>query len=330
MSKLSPTMVGTLGVAAQNIQHAAVTAHHFLDNGNAYVYLPRATWALVAEVLRQRIAFERSNQPPTTSDFIRRTNEDYVAWCATFYIPEALNEQGMQSLHGLWAWQEQERRKLVQQPTAQPPAPAAQPAAPFLFIAMDDDKRASVTWCANEAAVREAAKRSMFWLQPGEELSAEHANELDGCVEELLDSGGVNFEGDPPLYLYRVGRVAQPVQQPGAEPVAYKVRHPKNPKLSYVSTEPPEPNRIDTGEPDEYFGGEVTPLYAHAAPTQRQPLSEVQIHAMKCAAADQGITGIAPSLHLARAVEAAHNITAAGAVAPTHTPKEPPDVASPP
>ena len=52
---------------------------------------------------------------------------------------------------------------------------------------------------------------------------------------------------------------------------------------------------------------------AHAAPAQRQPLSEVQIHAMKCAAADQGITGIAPSLHLARAVEAAHGITAAPA-----------------
>lgn len=67
MSKLSPTMVGTLGVAAQNIQHAAVTAHHFLDNGNAYVYLPRATWALVAEVLRQRIAAEAKEPPDVAS-----------------------------------------------------------------------------------------------------------------------------------------------------------------------------------------------------------------------------------------------------------------------
>lgn len=46
-------------------------------------------------------------------DFIRRTNEDYAAWCATFYRPDALDERGMQSLHGLWAWQEQERRKCA-------------------------------------------------------------------------------------------------------------------------------------------------------------------------------------------------------------------------
>jgi len=38
------------------------------------------------------------------------------------------------------------------------------------------------------------------------------------------------------------------------------------------------------------------------------PLTEAQIKAMKDAAADQGLTGIAPSLHLARAVEAWHGI----------------------
>ena len=48
-----------------------------------------------------------------------------------------------------------------------------------------------------------------------------------------------------------------------------------------------------------------------AAQPAPQPLTEAQIHAMKCAAAYQGITGIAPSLHLARAVEAWHGITAA-------------------
>lgn len=55
-------------------------------------------------------------QQPAASrspDFIRRTNEDYVAWCATFYSPDALDERGMPSLHGLWAWQEQERRKCA-------------------------------------------------------------------------------------------------------------------------------------------------------------------------------------------------------------------------
>lgn len=47
-----------------------------------------------------------------------------------------------------------------------------------------------------------------------------------------------------------------------------------------------------------------------AAPA-RAPLTEAQIKTMKEAAADQGLTGIAPSLHLARAVEAWHGIPAA-------------------
>ena len=45
-----------------------------------------------------------------TTEFIRRTNLDYSAWCKTYYSEDALNERGMMSLHGLWAWQEQERR----------------------------------------------------------------------------------------------------------------------------------------------------------------------------------------------------------------------------
>jgi hypothetical protein len=52
------------------------------------------------------------------------------------------------------------------------------------------------------------------------------------------------------------------------------------------------------------------PPAAHPQPAPL-PLTEAQIHAMKCAAADQGITGIAPSLHLARAVEAWHGIVPA-------------------
>ena len=50
------------------------------------------------------------NEPQMTHDFINRTNRDYSAWCATYYIKEALDYFGHASLHGLWAWQEQERR----------------------------------------------------------------------------------------------------------------------------------------------------------------------------------------------------------------------------
>ena len=44
--------------------------------------------------------------------FIVRTNEQYAAWCKSYYLPEALDRRGMASLHGLWAWQEQERRRV--------------------------------------------------------------------------------------------------------------------------------------------------------------------------------------------------------------------------
>jgi len=65
------------------------------------------------------------------------------------------------------------------------------------------------------------------------------------------------------------GKCKQAEPQPEPEPVAYKVWHPANPKCSYVGTEPPSEFRADTGEPDEYFGGRVVPLYA--APQSQQP-----------------------------------------------------------
>jgi hypothetical protein len=43
-------------------------------------------------------------------EFIVKTNTDYADWCASFYEARALDEHGQMSLHGLWAWQEQERR----------------------------------------------------------------------------------------------------------------------------------------------------------------------------------------------------------------------------
>lgn len=89
-----------------------------------------------------------------------------------------------------------------------PKAPAEQ-LAPLLFVAMDDDKRAHLTWCVDEAAVREAVKGAMFFLPDGEELDHDHTEQLNGSVEELLDSGALTFEGDPPLYLYRVATKEQ-------------------------------------------------------------------------------------------------------------------------
>jgi hypothetical protein len=49
----------------------------------------------------------------TSGSFVRRTNEEYAAWCKTYYIPEALDSRGMKSLDGLHAWQARDRRCLA-------------------------------------------------------------------------------------------------------------------------------------------------------------------------------------------------------------------------
>lgn len=76
-------------------------------------------------------------------------------------------------------------------------------AAPqFLFIAMDDDGRAHLTWCEDGATVRAAVQAVMFTTE--EVLHPEHAEEVAGVTEDLLDCGGHVFEGDPPIFLYRL------------------------------------------------------------------------------------------------------------------------------
>ena len=93
-------------------------------------------------------------------------------------------------------------------------------------------------------------------------------------------------------------------QQPRPEPVAYKVWHPANPKCSYVGTEPPSEFRADTGEPDEYFGGRVVPLYA--APQTQKPLGYEQIVAIW---SKHMKTRALPNYEdFARDIEAAHGI----------------------
>ena len=60
-----------------------------------------------AQVRESMADVKLSNSP----DFIHRTNADYISWCATYYTSESMDERGMKSLNGLWAWQEQETRK---------------------------------------------------------------------------------------------------------------------------------------------------------------------------------------------------------------------------
>lgn len=83
----------------------------FLVGVNHVLYMELDETEKVIETLRAKLS--EPEPEPVTTDFIRRTNDDYVAWCKTYYQADALDEFGRASLHGLWAWQEQECRKAA-------------------------------------------------------------------------------------------------------------------------------------------------------------------------------------------------------------------------
>ncbi|NPT59701.1 hypothetical protein [Paraburkholderia elongata] len=83
----------------------------------------------------------------------------------------------------------------------------------FLFIAMDDEHLAHPVYCADRDAVTAATREAMFI--PGE-LSLDHAEELEGVVDELLENGSMHFEGDPPLLLYRLPASSAGDQEAGS------------------------------------------------------------------------------------------------------------------
>lgn len=91
----------------------------------------------------------------TSGDFIRRTNEDYAAWCATKYTPE-FNSKGP-DLHGLWAWQEQQRRMddLLRQ-------------APINLNCKSEQKRLATLWGFVPAQATPAYKDSTPELHIGD------------------------------------------------------------------------------------------------------------------------------------------------------------------
>ena len=76
--------------------------------------------------------------------------------------------------------------------------------ARFLLVAMDDDGCGTPIYCQDESAVKTALLPLMFFLRPGESLSEEHAQEFDAQVEQCLENGGLTFEGDPPINLFKL------------------------------------------------------------------------------------------------------------------------------
>jgi hypothetical protein len=110
-----------------------------------------------------------------------------------------MHEAGETELARVWTKVEQIRAKQAAKPKH-----SALPVAPpkFLFIAMDDDKVAHTVYCADEAAVKQAVTDAMIY--PPRDLEPELQSQVDGVTETLLDEGCMTFEGDAPLYLYRL------------------------------------------------------------------------------------------------------------------------------
>jgi len=93
----------------------------------------------------------------------------------------------------------------------EPEPPTAAGVEPrFLLVSMDDDGKGWPVFCKDEAAVSAALLPLMFFLQDGETLDADHAEQFKGNLESLLEDGFLNFEGDPSIHLYRLhaGRAA--------------------------------------------------------------------------------------------------------------------------
>jgi hypothetical protein len=81
----------------------------------------------------------------------------------------------------------------------------------YLFIAMDDDRRAHPEWLADDAAVLDAVKRAVW---SGPVTDPDHINEAFGITATLIEDGYFPFEGDPPLHLFRL---ADGVSRPAGE-----------------------------------------------------------------------------------------------------------------
>jgi hypothetical protein len=74
----------------------------------------------------------------------------------------------------------------------------------FLIVAMDDDGCGTPIYCKDESSVRDALRSLMF---SGESLNEEHERELDAQAELCIKEGGLSFEGDPSIDLYKLAAI---------------------------------------------------------------------------------------------------------------------------
>lgn len=190
-----------------------------------------------------------------------------------------------------------------------PPAPTAQPAAEDrLRMALRAD-------LATESLAVDDLLRAMG----------------EGPEQYRTDGGAVNR---PRLLAWLKDRAAQPVQQPGAEPIGWQYRwtNPGNDPMVHqqdidwkpVASRAPAQTieqRIDELRSYKYTDGkpcyEVRAIYTQAAPAQRQPLTSFELREL-CREFKGNWQRVLRehwdvAVEFAEAIEAAHGITAAGA-----------------
>ena len=126
IGRLRAALAAAQATAAQpGVVYAELPAPNYPKSGGFPGTFAEAQMRAFADATHTLRASHGQAPASTSGDFIRRTNEDYAAWCATKYTPE-FNSKGP-DLHGLWAWQEQQRRMddLLRQAPAQLTQPAS-------------------------------------------------------------------------------------------------------------------------------------------------------------------------------------------------------------
>ncbi len=113
----------------------------------------------------------------------------------------------------------------------------------------------------NQAA-RLAAAAEIVSAQPAAPAEPKGADGLPVSAPRLY------ADEEPPGHADHVSKArdlfdAAPSVAPEPAPVAYKVWHREAKHCFCLASELPTEFRSDTGEPDEYFGGKVQPLFAH-------------------------------------------------------------------
>ena len=73
----------------------------------------------------------------------------------------------------------------------------------LLLVAMDDERKGHPTFI-KESMLKHTLQSLMFSNMPYEPLDADEQSQIDAIAEALLQDGAMHFEGDPPIYCFKL------------------------------------------------------------------------------------------------------------------------------